>query len=208
MRALLAAWLATLFAMAAPPCLAGTTVMVMSISGGRVELLVNGSTVRTLYRGQTTPEGVSAVEVGNDSALIEVDGKRWPMRLGSSTASSVVLQADERGHFVVNALINGVPTRALVDTGATSVAINVNDARLLGVDLAGAQPIALQTAGGRRRGLRVKLASVQVGDILLRDVEAVVTEANELPVVLLGMSFLGQVEMQHSGRTLTLTRRH
>ena len=43
---------------------------------------------------------------------------------------------------------------------------------------------------------------------VLRDVEATVSIANELPIVLLGMSFLNQVEMQRAGRTLTLTRRH
>jgi predicted aspartyl protease len=39
-------------------------------------------------------------------------------------------------------------------------------------------------------------------------VEATVSEADELPIALLGMSFLSQLEMQRSGRTLTLTRRH
>ena len=49
---------------------------------------------------------------------------------------------------------------------------------------------------------------VQLGDIVLRDVDATVSLGNELPIVLLGMSFLNQVEMQRAGRTLTLTRRH
>jgi predicted aspartyl protease len=54
----------------------------------------------------------------------------------------------------------------------------------------------------------VRLASVRVGELLLRHVEATISAENELPMTLLGMSFLNQVEMQRSGRTLTLIRRH
>jgi aspartyl protease family protein len=201
-------WLAalSLAAVCFPAC--ATTVMIMSVAGSRVEMLVNGAAVRTLRPGETSPEGVKLIEVGQRGALVEVGGKRWLMALGSSTAASVVLQADQRGHFVVNASINGVPMRAIVDTGATAVAINLSDAQRLGVNLAGAQPVAMHTAGGVRQGLRAKLALVQLGDIALRDVDATVSLGNELPIVLLGMSFLNQVEMQRSGSTLTLTRRH
>jgi aspartyl protease family protein len=190
------------------PAAAGTTVMVLSLTRDQVELLVNGAVVRRLYRGQSTPEGIVVHDIAGDSAIVEVDGRRWQMKLGSSTASSVVLQADARGHFVAEILVNGVALRALVDTGASAVAMNASDARRIGVDLGGAQPIVVQTAGGPRRGLRVRLASVQVGDIVLRNVEATISESNELPIVLLGMSFLSQVDLQRTGSTLTLVRRH
>jgi aspartyl protease family protein len=182
--------------------------MVMSISGERVDLLVNGSVTRSLYRGETSPEGVYVVEVRSDSALIEVEGKSFRMIPGSSTAPSVVLQADARGHFLVEVAINGTPVRAIVDTGASTVALNLEDARRMGVDLIGAPSVVVQTAAGARRALRAKLGSVQLGDILLQNVEAIVSESNDLPIVLLGMSFLDQLDMQRSGRTLILTRRN
>jgi aspartyl protease family protein len=185
-----------------------TTVMVMSIGAGRVDMLINGTVVRSLRPGDTSPEGVRLIEIGAQGALVEVGGRRWQMGLGSSTTSSVVLQADARGHFLVNASINGQSMRALVDTGASTVALNLSDAQRLGLNLAGAQRISMNTAGGVRQGLRARLASVQVGDIVLRDVEATVSVDNELPIVLLGMSFLNQVDMQRSGSALTLTRRH
>jgi aspartyl protease family protein len=200
--------LAASLALWASSCPAATTVMVLSISGERVDLLVNGSIMRSLYRGETSPEGVYVVEVRSDSALIEVEGKSFRMTLGSSTAPSVVLQADPRGHFLVEVAINGTPIRAIVDTGASTVALNLDDARRLGVDLIGAPSIVIQTAGGPRRALRARLANVQLGDILLQNVEATVSEGNDLPVVLLGMSFLDRLDMQRSGRTLILTRRY
>ena len=185
-----------------------TTVMVMSIGAGRVDMLINNSVVRSLRPGDTSPEGVRLIEIGPQGALVEVGGRRWQMSLGSSTTSSIVLQADARGHFLVNASLNGVPMRALVDTGASTVAMNLADAQRLGLNLVGAQRIAMSTAGGMRQGLRARLATVQVGDIVLRDVEATISVANELPIILLGMSFLNQVDMQRSGTSLTLTRRH
>ena len=97
---------------------------------------------------------------------------------------------------------------ALVDTGASTVALNMADAQRAGVNFAGARRVVVQTAGGPRPALLVRLASVSIGDVLVRDVEATVSEHNELPIVLLGMSFLNQVEMQRSGLSLTLTRRH
>jgi aspartyl protease family protein len=200
--------LAVALALCAAHCLAATSVMVMSISGERVDLLVNGSVSRSLYRGETSPEGVYVVEVRSDSALIEVEGKSFRMVPGSSTAPSVVLQADARGHFVVDIAINGTPVQAIVDTGASTVALNLEDARRMGVDLIGAPSVVVQTAAGPRRALRAKLGSVQLGDILLQNVDATVSESNDLSVVLLGMSFLNQLDMQRSGRTLILTRRY
>ncbi len=185
-----------------------TTVMVMSLTGSRVELLIDNRAVRSLRIGEVSPEGVKLVEIRDGAALLEFDGRRWQMPLGSSTAASVMLQADERGHFIVEALVNGVPLRAIVDTGASTVAINMSDARRAGVDFAGTRRVMVQTAGGPRQALLVRLANVRIGDILVHDVEATVSEADELPVALLGMSFLNQLEMQRSGRTLTLTRRH
>src|SRR6185295_3134609 len=147
--------------------------------GTGVEVLVNNSAVRTLRPGESSPEGVKLIDLGSGAALIEVDGRRWLMPLGSSTASSLVLQADERGHFIVTAAINGVPVRALVDT----------------------------TASGAREALLVQIASVQVGEIVVYDVEATLSERDELPITLLGMSFLKHLDMYRSGASLTLTRR-
>jgi aspartyl protease family protein len=49
---------------------------------------------------------------------------------------------------------------------------------------------------------------VRLGDITLNDVDGLVHENNSLPLVLLGMSFLGQLEMRREGNSLTLTKRY
>ena len=206
MRRICAALAALVLAVPLPS--GATTVFVTSIGPGQVNLIVNGSVVRSLRTGEVSPEGVRVIEIGRDVVHLEVDGKRWSMRLGSSTSSSVVLQADSRGHFVVTAHVNGLPTRAIVDTGASTVSMSRSEAARLRINLSGAIPGVAHTAGGARRVWLTRVASVQVGDIVLADVEVTVSETDELPITLLGMSFLNRVEMQRSGSTLVLTRRH
>lgn len=185
-------------------------VFVVSVSPGQAQVIVNGSAVHTLRPGQSTPEGVRLVRVEGDAALIEAGGRAWTLRLGQSTVASAVIPADPRGHYWASVLVNGVSTRAIVDTGASAVAMNRDEARRIGIDLSRGVRASIQTASGPQSGWRVQLPQVQVGEIALAGVEGFVVDggAQVLPVVLLGMSFLRHVDLQRSGTTLTLTRRH
>jgi aspartyl protease family protein len=183
--------------------------MVMSVAQGRADLIVNGTAVRQLRAGQTSPEGVRLVSATRTEAVVEIDGKLHTLGLGQSNLAEVQLRADPRGHFVTTALINGQPTQAVVDTGATAVSLSLDEARRMGIDLASAQRVQVSTAAGPRTAYRVVLATVRVGDIALDNVEGVVIEGgrDQLPITLLGMSFLNSVEMRRVGDTLTLSRR-
>jgi aspartyl protease family protein len=187
-----------------------TTVMVMSLEPDRAQLLVNGAAVRVLRAGQTSPEGVRLVGADRNQAVLEVDGRSMTLRLGESTVAVAELKADARGHFVTTALINGAETRALIDTGATAVALSSDEARRLGVGYSGTARVQIATAGGPKTGYRVTLATVRVGDVTLHNVDAVVMEGGreQLPITLIGMSFLRGVDMRRVGDTLTLTRRN
>jgi aspartyl protease family protein len=84
----------------------------------------------------------------------------------------------------------------------------MDDARRMGVNFTGAVRGIAQTANGAISVLQVTLSSVRVGDIELNNVPAAVSEggARQQAVVLIGMSFLRNLEMQHAGNTLTLLR--
>jgi aspartyl protease family protein len=187
-----------------------TTVMVMSLDHDRAQLLVNGSAVRSLRSGQTSPEGVRLVSADRTQAMVEVDGKPLTLKLGQSTVAVAELKADPRGQFLTAAYVNGVETRALIDTGATSVALSSDEARRLGVDFAGLARVQIATAGGPKTAHRVTLASVRIGSVTLHNVDAVVLEGGreQLPITLIGMSFLSGVDMRRAGDTLLLTRRN
>lgn len=113
---------------------------------------------------------------------------------------SVSLRADIRGHFEVDARINGTPVPVMVDTGATSVALRYEDAVRLGLrPLPSEFDVPIATANGTTKAARVTLGEVRIGDVRVSKVEALVVPARALTTNLLGMSFmkrLGKVEMR------------
>ena len=104
-----------------------------------------------------------------------------------------VVDAGPGGHYLIEAVVNGAPVDFLVDTGASDIVLNLEDAERLGL-----QPETLRftqrfaTANGEVRGAPVVLREIRIGQFSLFDVPASVNEA-PLRVSLLGMSFLGQL---------------
>jgi len=192
----------------APLSLAETSVKVVGLGPDRADLMVNGLVLRRMQVGQVSPEGVRLISATREQAEVEVDGKRCLLRRGEGVAASVNLQADPQGHFFTTIRINGVPTQALVDTGASDVAINSSEAKRMKINYTQGRRIIINTANGQCPAWRVTLASVQVGDIELRNVPGSVIEGGpeRLKQTLLGMTFLGQMDMQRSGSTLTLSK--
>ncbi len=173
--------------------------------------MIDGGAPTAVAVGQALGN-VKLVSVQGDQAVIEVDGKKRPLRVGQHATGSVasgekiVLTADGAGHFMAMGAINQVAMRFLVDTGATMVSLGAADARRLGIDPAKGQRGVVSTANGQVIVSKVSLDSVQIGDVTLHNVEALV-HPGDLPVVLLGMSFLNRMEMQRDGSTMTLKRR-
>ena len=196
---------------------AATDVTVVGLSSARASVSISGASPRWLAVGQRSPEGVVLVAVDRESATFEIDGKRKALRMNQAYvaakaagggASSVTLKADARGHFIADGQVNGGTVRFMVDTGATTIALPAADAKRLGINYLKGERGLVQTANGTAPAYRVKLDTVRLGDITLNDVDGLVHENNSLPVVLLGMSFLGQLEMRREGNSLTLTKRY
>ncbi|MDH0305188.1 MULTISPECIES: TIGR02281 family clan AA aspartic protease [unclassified Pseudomonas] len=114
----------------------------------------------------------------------------------------VRLLSNGQGHFVADGAINGRVVHFMLDTGATDVAIPEALARDL--ELARGAPVQLSTANGRTEGYRTRLDSLQLGDIHLRDVRALVVPGLDGQAVLLGMSALKQLEFTQRGGTMLL----
>ena len=194
--------------------LTGPTQAAVGLAGtlpGKAILVVDGST-RTVAVGQRIREGMRLISVEGRRATIEVDGKRQILQVGQNVTAAAgpartVLSATAEGHFVTMGQINGVPMRMLVDTGATMVSLGAGDARRLGLDLTNAQAGTVQTAAGPASAHRVRLDSVTVGGITMQGIDALVL-GNDLPLVLLGMSFLSRTDMQREGQTLTIKQRY
>ena len=119
----------------------------------------------------------------------------------------VAIDADARGHFLVDATVNGRTVAVVVDTGATTVALTAETARRLGIHLAQSDYRApISTANGVVAAAPVVLDEIRLGGITVRNVAAMVVPGNALEVNLLGMSFLGRLtKFEVGGGQLVLT---
>jgi aspartyl protease family protein len=203
-----------LFALCAPAW--ALDVSVVALFPGKAMLVVDKRNPHTLRAGETYA-GVTLVSATSDQAIISVNGKQQTLHIGEgvysalslqSERATVVLTTDHNGHFVSSGSINGAAVRFMVDTGATMVSMSVDEARRAGVNYLAGERGYSQTANGVAPVYRVKLAQVTLGDITLRDIDGVVHENGALPLVLLGMSFLGKLEMRRDGDSLTLVKRY
>jgi aspartyl protease family protein len=118
--------------------------------------------------------------------------------------SETRLTAGPGGHFRANALVNGQPVGVIVDTGASTVALSVADARRIGiaVDPASFTEVGMG-AGGPVRGQDVMIDSVSVDGREVRALRGVVLEG--LQESLLGQSYLSRIgEVSMSGGAMIL----
>jgi aspartyl protease family protein len=191
-----------------------TSVSVVGLFKDKAIVSIDGGKPRTLSVQQTMG-GVKLLAADSDSAHFDVDGKRRTLSMGQSFAGgaatgarqSVSLTADARGHFAAAGSLNGYPVSFLVDTGATSIAINAAEAKRMGLDYKAGQAVGVGTAAGVVPAWRVKFNTVKVGSITLNQVDGMVVESG-LNVPLLGMSFLNRMDMKRDGQTMTLTQRY
>ena len=109
-------------------------------------------------------------------------------------SNQLVLEPVHNGHYIVVADVDGVDVRFLVDTGASSVVLNQEDAERIGFhasNLTFSQ--VYQTANGRIRAAPVTLDSVSIGQLQVADVPASITESS-MGISLLGMTFLRKLD--------------
>ena len=179
-------------------------------------LVVDGAR-HVLKSGEESPEGVKLLttDTQEETAEIEIAGKREMLKLGVVTAGfaskgkgNVTLYPDRGGHFFVDGLVNGTNVRFMVATGATVVAMNSIIANRAGIDYRkNGQPGMASTPAGYVRTYNVTLNTVQVGGITLYNVAGSIIEGNHPSEALLGMSFLGHLDMKRDGEKMELSER-
>ena len=204
--------LATLALLGASASWAASQVQVVGLFPGAAVVNVDGQ--RKLVRvGQTGPGGVAVVSVDKQGAVLRVDGVERAYPLSREYSAGFAEPVRKRlsiakgigGHYWVAGSVNGQTVQFLVDTGATSIALNDAHARRLGIDYrVSGRPLQVNTASGVARGWRVMLDRVKVGDLEVLGVEAVVLEGNSPHEALLGMSFLGRVGWREEQGMLVL----
>lgn len=165
----------------------------------RIALVAIVLVMLSLYGVSVLDETVVASK--NDKAAAKIEPTKSP---NPRNTRNVVLRS-ENGQFSTDGRVDGRPIAFMVDTGASQITLRESEAARLGY-----RPrerdyvIKIHTANGEGRAAPVELDTVQVGDIIVRDVSALVVPDRALGVNLLGMSFLSRVRWVHERGQLVL----
>jgi aspartyl protease family protein len=112
-----------------------------------------------------------------------------------SSGHSMILDSDRRGHFRVDARVDGRRLDFMVDTGASLVTLRESDAAYLGIR---PMPVdyraTVSTANGKVKAAPARLSRIEIGDITVFDVPALVLPDEALAQNLLGVSFLSKLK--------------
>lgn len=194
----------------------GYDVAVMAIFEGKAIFKIDGIK-HVLSVGERSPEGLRLIKTLDESVVVDIDGKRETLHLGSHATSAitapqtmdVTLAPDSMGMYATSGSVNSQSMNFLVDTGATLIALSSQHAKQLGLDyrVTGTKS-KVETASGLANAYYLKLKSVKIGAIELREVDAVVLDGSFPSTALLGMSFLSRVDMQRNGSALVLKKRY
>lgn len=202
----------------AAPVLAAQQVQVVGLFPNAAVLLVDGQ--RKLVRaGQVGPGGVEVISADSRGAVLRVNGQTARYELSReysgggysapSARARVSIAKGAGGHYWVAGSVNGRTLQFMVDTGATTLAFNENQARTLGIDYRMfGERLVVSTASGNANAWKVKLDSVSIGALSVLGVEAVVLEGDAPAQALLGMSFLSRVQWREEQGLLVLESRH
>jgi len=179
-------------------------------------LVVNGKR-RILKIGKESPEGVTLLKSDSESALVRIGDEEITLRLDGKivgtyargiAAKSLQLYPGAGGHYFVDGKINGTSIHFLIDTGATSVVINKDVAKRIGllyqVD---GSPTRVETASGVVPAYRVRFDEVMIRALSLKRVDGIVVDGSYPREALLGQSFLNRLDMRREGLVLELRER-
>ncbi len=115
------------------------------------------------------------------------------------------IRADPRGQYVTEALVNGMPVRMMIDTGATFVAVSASTAARLGLVPGPGPKWTITTANGQSVASPITLHAMSFGGIYMNDVEGLILAPEAGDVNLIGTSFLKRlVSVEQRGGILIL----
>ena len=191
-------------------------VTALGLFKGKALLSIDGMH-RVLKKGESSPEGVRLIDADANRALVEIEGRVFELALDGKISGSIPsgpapkvvrLVPGDGGHYFVDGQINGNPVRFLVDTGATSVAINKHTARRIGIPYAvEGEKHTVRTASGFAVGYGVILDEVKIRSLRIKRVRGTVIDGDFPSVPLLGQSFLNRLDIHREGAVMELRER-
>ena len=115
--------------------------------------------------------------------------------VAQASGRSLDIPRDARGHFAADGRIDGQRINFMVDTGASLVALNEKSAARFGLrPLRSDYNATVSTANGSVKAARTRIAMIELGGLVVRDVDALVLPDEALSENLLGLSFLSKLK--------------
>lgn len=143
--------------------------------------------VRFVEQNSRAPDGANAMT----AAPVAV-------QTPSNNSRSIVLTRGNGGHFWTEARVDGRRLEFVVDTGASTIALRESDAARLAIHPTPRDySVKVNTANGVARAAPVQLRMVELGNVVVRDVRALIHPDEALGINLLGMTFLAKVRWTH-----------
>ncbi|WP_432723929.1 TIGR02281 family clan AA aspartic protease [Jeongeupia wiesaeckerbachi] len=197
------------------PAALATNITLMAVLGNKAILNIDGAQ-RTVTVGQSSGS-VKLLALNSDAATIDVGGAQKRIVLGEGYSvsggnrdnggGSLVLSADRAGHFFADLRINGTTQKAIVDTGASYISLSGGMADRMKINYRSGRAGEAMTANGRINVWITKVPQVQIGNLMLYDVDVSVQDGNTLDIALLGNSALNRFQMKRDNDLLTLTKK-
>jgi len=195
----------------------GTQVNVVALFSNKAVIIVNKGKPQTLSTGEKSREGVKLIAANSSKAVLEIEGKRKELAMGQAATvagsflpdgGSAIFYSNDAGHHMGMGLINNARVTFLVDTGASTIAMNSGDAKRAGINYRAGERTVVQTASGNVPAYEVVIDRVTLGSLTLNQVRGTVLEGDSPSVVLLGMTALNRLDMKREGIALTLTKKY
>ncbi len=189
------------------PVSAEVQILYKGMHFGKAWIQIDGKQIK-LKTGQTTDSGVKLLSVNKSEIVVSVNGQKFRYAKGSKQGFSLEQEVSLRrdaasGGYWAKGYINNQAVLFILDTGASYVTLNKKMARKMKINT-GNNKIKVYTASKKETAYLITLASVQVGDIKLENVPAIITRHDHPIVPLLGMSFLSKVEISQKEDQMTL----
>jgi aspartyl protease family protein len=156
--------------------------------------------------GVVVPKYAAQLHAARPAPTMMAAHSETPAASGSADSRSVVISPGRNGHFEVEGSVDGRRMDFMVDTGASVIALTARDAAMLGIHPTESEYSAMvRTANGTVRAAPVTLDRVEIDDIVVHDVAAMVLPDGALADNLLGLTFLSRLhKFEYSDGKLVL----
>lgn len=152
---------------------------------GLIFALLTGALLASYFDNREDVQEVKALIAGDSGVSDEAVSAQY--------TNAAILKREYDGHFRARADVNGLEVKFLIDTGASTVALTLDDAERLGFDPDELDfRWSINTAGGETKGASVLIRSIRIGQVEVRDIRAMVMD-HDLEESLLGMTFLSEL---------------